>query len=150
MPRFRRKKYPGWKGVRKAFTFSPGPFRRFIISIEVQDVWQKNRYFYHEAKEPLGKTIDKLEATLEHWDEIIVMFPEAEDAIKTLEQGGKNRETIVAKADYSRAEIAWAEYYHETTSMYLRKIMAKVQEPALLPVLSILGLILLPALPRPR
>ena len=110
---------------------------------ESQENWQKNHYFYDEDYQHIENMID----AIEQWDQITLMFTQAEEAIKELEQHGKNREATISKGDYNRAEKAWAEYDYETTLVYLQKILDKaseIPEPTLLPILAlILPLILL-------
>jgi hypothetical protein len=105
--------------------------------------WRRDHYIYEEAK-PRLETIIHL---MEHYEEVMTMFLEADEAIKSLEREGKDREATMAKGDYSRAEKAWAECDYDATCTNLHKIIARAPEPG---VLSALGLILLPALRRRR
>ncbi len=109
---------------------------------EAQDNWQKDHYFYNEAKEPLERIV----GALEHFDQIAEMFTTCAKLIEEAKQEGVADRTIrMMEGYYAQAESKWQEYDTENTKTYLQKIL-DMPEPALLPILSILGLILLPAL----
>jgi len=113
--------------------------------VETQDNWEKYCYFHDEDRQLLENMVDAMEP----WNEIITMFPEAEEAINSMEREGNTREALMAKGDYSRAETAWAKYEYDTTKNYLQKIIdkaAKIPETTLL----YLGLFLLLALLQRR
>ena len=111
----------------------------------LKDSWEKDHYIYLEAKNPLEKII----LALANLDQTNEMFSSCATLIEKAKQEGAADRTIrMMEAYYTQAESAWQEYDYENTALGLQKIMAP--EPALMPFLSILGLILPPALQRRR
>ena len=84
---------------------------------------------------------------IEHWDEISGMFVNASRHIEAAAQAGTDTETM--ERNYGHAEKTWSKLDHGVTKWYLQRIL-DTREPALLPILSILGLILLPTHLRRR
>jgi hypothetical protein len=109
-----------------------------------KDIWREDYHNHFGAKTYLEKIITTLEVVLEHWDEIMDMFSQANATIEEAQLGADTRTINMMKGYYSQAERKWKEYDTENTKTYLQKIL-DMPEPALL---SILGLILLPALLR--
>jgi lysophospholipase L1-like esterase len=100
---------------------------------EMVKLLQRKGYLYTANRTLVSEVLSKMDIVLDHWDEVIAMFPKAEEAIKVLEQQGKNRDALFLKADYTKAETAWQKYEYDATKMYLQKIIDKVlsiPEPA--------------------
>jgi hypothetical protein len=112
---------------------------------QAEDAWQENRYFHTVAKKHIGKVID----ASEHWDEISEMFVNASRHIDAATQAGMD--TGAMERDYGNADKTWDDPDYELTKWYLQRVLStQIPEPALLPPVPILGLILLPALLRRR
>jgi protein tyrosine/serine phosphatase len=111
------------------------------IYAEAQDNWQEDHYFYDEAKPRLEKII----GAVEHFDEIKAIFAQASECIETLKEKGDTRNENICRAYYSNAESTWEECDYQATQSTLNNIITKCPEPTFL---TILGLILLPALLR--
>ncbi len=82
-----------------------------------------------------SRIIDPLESFLARWGEIedlgtyfAGLFESANSSIQELEGKGMNREVMLMKADYSRAEKAWTEHEYDAAELYLEKVIAKFQE----------------------
>jgi hypothetical protein len=101
--------------------------------------WQSGDYLWN------SEIYSKFLHHTENWEEIPCMFAQASDCIETLKQEGTDQEVWVSNYDYTKAVDAWAQYDYGTTRQRLQRIIDRVPEPTLL---TILGLILLPALLR--
>ena len=86
--------------------------------MELQDGWEKNRYFYEQDNRRLESMIE----CMENWEEILVMVFQADRVIKELEQED-NDEINMTRGQYDIARLAWAKYDYNTTRTYLRKIL---------------------------
>ena len=103
---------------------------------KAQADWRVDHYFYEDARSRLVK----ITSAIENWDEVMVLFSKADEAIATLEKEGRTRDATIAKTDYSRAEKYWIECDYEMTCSNLQKIVVRVQETCI-PTVSWLMLI---------
>ena len=105
----------------------------------IWDTWN-HEYSYAVNRSLHERIIGPLESCLAGWDQVTELFDTANASIATIEEAGMTRETILMKADYSRAQKAWTEYDIDATGTYLDKVLAKaaeLPEPALLPILAL-------------
>ena len=104
-----------------------------------------------ELEEKVIPVLDSLlETMLEHSDEISDMFSRANATItKAKQEGVADRTITIMEGYYANAEGKWKECDLENTEYFLQKVIT-MSDPTLLSFLSLLGLILLPALLRRR
>ena len=119
--------------------------KQYAIAQFIWDNWN-HQYCYTVNWSLNERIIGPLGTCLESWGQITTLFNDANKSITTIEEQGKGKQALPMKADYSRAQNAWAEYDTETTKTYLEKVLTKaaeIQEPVSLTIfgLTFLGIL---------
>ena len=125
------------------------PFRDHYATAE----YLREKGFCYTANWSLHEgIIDPLESFLARWEGIedlgtyfAGLFKAANSSIHEMEGLDMDREHMLMKADYSRAEKAWDEHEYDAAKLYLEKVIARFEEIPESPVIVIPCLIILAA-----